>query len=188
MSAGADQRNLPRRSNKTIEETWRLWEQLDALNHKMLEQGHFGDISDAVPIGGQVMGPILIDPGSLAFDAPEKYGYKLLYKDLEAYIQGLSQPAWHQWLNYETQMLDKDAIVDLILQSVEFTIDQREKYGFYGKYEAHYERCRLEADRVIVREMDNLMDLDNPRERQVRIVSMRRNLDELEKTRMTFIS
>lgn len=171
-----------------VQETWRLWEQLDALNHEALEQGHFGDISDAVPIGGQVMGSILIDPGSPAFHAPEKYGYKLLYKDLEAYIHGLSQPAWSQWLNYETRVLDRNAIVDLIHRSVEFTIDQREKYGFYSAYEAHYERCRLEADRVIVQEMENIMNLDNPRERQMRIVSMRRNLDELEKTRMAFIS
>lgn len=171
-----------------VKETWELWEKLDALNHQAMEQGDFGDIDDSVPIGGQVMGPILIDPGSLAFDAPDKHGYKLLYRDLEAYINGLSKPSWQQWLNYETQLLDKHAIVDQVLRSIEFTIDQREKYGFYSAYEAHYERCLLEADRVIGQEMDNLEKLENPREKQARIVAMRRNMDQLEKTRMTFIS
>jgi B12-binding domain/radical SAM domain protein len=169
-----------------VKETWALWAQLDELNHEAAVQGYFGDINDSVPIGGQVLGPIVLDPGSPAFDAPEKYGYKLLYRNLEEYIHGLSQPVWNQWLNYETQLFDRSAIVELILQSIEFTIDQREKYGFYSPPEAHYERSRVEADRVVVHELERIMQLENPRERNFRIVSMRRNLDAMEKQRMTF--
>ncbi len=171
-----------------VKATWELWAQLDALNHEAQAQGRFGDISDSVPIGGQVLGPIVLDPGSPAFDAPEKYGYKLLYPTLEEYIQGLSQPVWNQWLNYETEQFDRSAIVEWIFQSIEFTIDQRERYGFYTPAEAHYERCRVEADRVIVSEMEKIMKLENLRERNSRIISMRRNLDTLEKRRMTFLT
>ncbi len=171
-----------------VKETWDLWAQLEALNHEALSRGDFGDIGDTVPIGGQVLGPILLDPGSPAFDAPEHYGYKLLYPTLEAYIDGMSQPVWHRWLNYETQVFDRSTIVELIFRSIEFTIDQRERYGFYTAPEAHYERCRVEADRVVVAEYEKIMRLDNPREKALRIVSMRRNLDELEKRRMTFLS
>ena len=168
-------------------QTWELWSQLDALNHDAMARGDFGDIADSVPIGGQVLGPIVLDPGSQAFDAPEQFGYRLLYKNLEEYIQGLSQPVWHQGLNYEADRLVRRAIVELIHKSIEFTIDQREKYGFYSPPEAYYERCRVEADRVIVQKTDNLMKLQDPRERHMRIVSMRRNLDALEKQRMTFL-
>lgn len=174
-------------SGQEARQTRELWSRLDALNHEAAQRDDFGDIADSVPIGGQVLGPIVLDPGSKAFDEPEKYGYRLLYKNLEEYIQGLSEPVWHYWLNYETDRLDRRDIVELIHESIEFTIDQREKYGFYSPAEAYYERCRVEADRVIVQEADNLMKLPDPRERRMRIISMRRNLDALEKQRMTFL-
>lgn len=170
-----------------VQETWDLWAELDALNHAAQTQGLFGDIDNTVPIGGQVLGPIVIDPGSPAFDDPEKHGYNLLYKNLEEYITGLSQPTWNHWLNYETKLLDKQAIVELIFQSTEFTINQREHYGFFSAPEAHYERCKVEADRVIVAEIDKILKLENRREQQARIITIRKNLDQLEKTRMTFL-
>jgi radical SAM superfamily enzyme YgiQ (UPF0313 family) len=166
-------------TKENVRETWDLWAELNELDRKAHAQGYFGDIDDTVPIGGPILGPILLDPGSRAFDFPEKHGYKLLYNNLEAYIEGLSQPSWHQWLNYETELLDKNAIVELILQSIEFTIDQRETYGFYNSSEANYERARVEADRVIAKEVDHIMKVENQKERRIRIIALRRNLDSL---------
>jgi B12-binding domain/radical SAM domain protein len=170
-----------------MHETWDLWAQLDALNQEALEKGDFHDIEENVAIGGQVMGPILIDPGSRAFDHPEACGYKLLYKNLEEYVEALSQPSWHQWLNYGTELLDKRTIVDMIQQSTDFVIDQREITGFFGTAEAHYERCRLEADRVIIEAIDETMNLPDPRQREARVIAIRRTLDNLEKTRMNLL-
>jgi B12-binding domain/radical SAM domain protein len=161
-----------------VKETWDLCEQLSTLDRHALEQGWFADIRDTVPIGWPILGPILIDPGSKAFDAPEKHGYKLLYPNLEAYIQGLSRPSWHQWMNYETRLLNKDAIVDLILQSMEFIIDHKAKYGFYTSMEAvNYDRNRLEADRFVLQEVDKLMRIEDRQERELRLAAIRRNLD-----------
>ncbi len=174
-------------TEQEVKKTWKLWAELDMMNHEAMARGDFGDIVNTVPIGGQVLGPIVLDPGSQAFDSPEQFGYKLLYKNLEDYIHGLSQPVWDQWLNYETEHLDRDAIVDIIHKSIEFTIDQREKHGFFSPPEAYYERCRVEADRVIIQETKNLMKIKDTREREMRIISMRRNLDNLEKQRMSFL-
>lgn len=174
-------------TRENIKETWDLWARLDELNQESVMQGFFGGDTDGFHSFGQVLGPIVLDPGSLAFDEPETHGYKLLYHNLEEYVQGLSQPYWHHWLNYETPLLDRNAIAELILQSVEFTIDQREKYGFYSQPRAYYERCRVEADRVIAREAEKIIQLEDPREREIRAVNMRRNLDALEKQRMTFL-
>jgi len=167
-------------------ETWRLWAELDALNQEAAARGEFGDIEESVAIGGQVLGPIVLDPGSQAFDEPETHGYRLLYRDLEAYVEGLSQPSWDQWLNCETATLDRTAIVEMIQRSIAFTIDQRELHGFYGGAEAYYERCRLEADRVILEELAKARTLADPREIARRAIAMRLNLDELEKRRMVF--
>jgi B12-binding domain/radical SAM domain protein len=170
-----------------MQETWEFWARLDQMDHEARSKGYFGDIEENVPIGGQILGPIVLDPGSQAFDTPEKYGFKLLYKNFEEYLEGLSQPSWHQWLNYETELRNKDSILEMILQSTEFTIDQREKHGFFGPQEAYYERCCVEAERVIVKELDRIKNLDNAKERDSRTIAIRRNLDELEKRRMVFL-
>lgn len=174
-------------SEKEMQETWDLWAKLDQMDHEARLRGHYGDIDENVPIGGQILGPIVLDPGSMAFDSPEKHGFKLLYKTFEEYLNGLSQPSWHQWMNYETELYDKESIFEMIFQSTEFTIDQREKYGFFSSQEAYYERCKVEADRVIVKELDNIMNLENPGEREARIVAIRKNLDRLERQRMVFL-
>ncbi len=166
-----------------IRETWRIWEQLNELDRKAVEQGRFDDIYGTVPIGGPILGPIVLDPGSRAFDDPEKYGYKLRYQNLEEYIEGLSRPSWDQWLNYETKLLDRNAILELIYQSLEFTIDQKEMFGFYSESQAGFERVLLEMDRAIVQEMDRLLRIENLREREYRIISIRNNLEHFLATR-----
>ncbi len=53
-----------------------------------------------------------LDPGSRVFEAPEKYGYRLLYHTLEEHRQALLSPSWKYMLNYETQWLSRDEIVN----------------------------------------------------------------------------
>ncbi len=173
-------------TEREMEETWKLWSELDRLDYESHMKGCFGDIDGSVPIGGQILGPIVLDPGSQAFDNPEKYGFKLLHKNFEEYHQALSKASWHQWLNYETTLKDKESIQSMIFDSVEFTIDQREKYGFFGAQEAYFERCKVEADRVIIKELDRIEEIDDQKEKHFRTVMMRRNLDDLEKRRMVF--
>ena len=174
-------------TDEHMKKTWDIWSQLDELDNQAFAKGKFGYTNDSVPIGGQILGPIVLDPGSRAFDDPKKYGYNLLYNNLEEYVKWLSEPSWHQWLNYETELKDKNGIIEMIHQSVDFTIDQREKYGFYSQPEAYYEKCRVEADRVTIREIDKLKDIESAKERNMRVVMMRKNLDELEKRRMVFL-
>ena len=169
-----------------MKETWELWKKLDKMDHEALKEGLFGGVESSVPIGGQILGPIVLDPGSKAFDDPEQYGYRLLYKNLEEYIEWLSKPSWHQWLNYETIAADRNTIVEMIHRSMEFTIDQREKYRFYNRQEAYFERCIIEADRVVVNNIDRIMDIKDPDERNRKIIMIRKNLDEMLKRGMVF--
>jgi hypothetical protein len=108
----------------------------------------------------------VLDPGSPAFDQPQKYGYKLLFKDLEATIKGFSQPSWHQWLNYETEVLSKEAITGLIFRSTAFAIEERAEYGFYDQAQAEGARLRLKADITAANEVDRLMKVQDPAERE----------------------
>jgi hypothetical protein len=56
------------------------------------------------------MAPFL-DPGSRAFENPEKFGYKLLCKTLKEHIQAITMPSWKYILNYESDYISKDELV-----------------------------------------------------------------------------
>lgn len=150
---------------ENVKETWDLWNRMTDMDMKALVGG-----------GGPIAGPIVLDPGSLAFDQPQKYGYKLLYKNLEEYIKGLSHPSWHHWLNYETEQLDKNALVDLILSTVEFSIDQREKSGVFDENQAASERLRAGTDRVTVKEIDQIMLIKRKTEREAALTALKTKL------------
>jgi B12-binding domain/radical SAM domain protein len=164
-------------TRETVTKTWELWDRISSLEQIMNTRGRALGLGDSVPLGGPILGPIVLDPGSLAFDFPEKYGYKLLYKTLEEYIRGLSGPSWHHWLNYETSLLKKEEIIEIILQSTAFSIEQREACGFYNHIQADAERRRLRGDIIALKEVDRIMGLPDPAERESRLKDLRTKLD-----------
>ncbi|MCJ7662866.1 MAG: radical SAM protein, partial [Desulfobacterales bacterium] len=52
-----------------------------------------------------------LDPGSMVFEQPEKFGYRLLFRTLEEHRRALEGPSWKYFLNYETQWMTRDDIV-----------------------------------------------------------------------------
>jgi B12-binding domain/radical SAM domain protein len=52
-----------------------------------------------------------LDPGSMVFEHPEQFGYRLLFRTLEEHRQALEGPSWKYFLNYETQWMTRDDIV-----------------------------------------------------------------------------
>jgi len=164
-------------TQETIRETWELWEQLCSLDQAALIKGSFGGIECRLPIGGPIIGPIILEPGSLACDFPVRYGYKAIFGNLEEYIEVLSAPSWHQWINYETNLLKRDALIELIFESIQYSIHQREKYGLYDKFRATVERFQAQADMIAVAEVDRIMNLQDRAERESRLKSLRDALD-----------
>lgn len=53
-----------------------------------------------------------LDPGSLAFESPKEYGYRLFCRTLEEHRKALLLPTWKQTLNYETDLMDRGTIVE----------------------------------------------------------------------------
>ncbi|OGP55613.1 MAG: hypothetical protein A2Y65_00405 [Deltaproteobacteria bacterium RBG_13_52_11] len=52
-----------------------------------------------------------LDPGSMAFEQPVRFGYRLLFRTLEEHRQALEGPSWKYFLNYETRWMTRDEIV-----------------------------------------------------------------------------
>ncbi len=164
-------------TQETTRETWELCDKLYTLDQAALQRRSFDDTERSMLGAGPIIGPIHLDPGSLAFDFPERYGYHVLFGNLEEYRQALSAPSWHQWRNYETNLLNKDAILQLLFESIDYSINGREKYGFWDASHAAIERAQAQADRITVEEVDRVMGLQDSAERKARLQSMRASLD-----------
>jgi B12-binding domain/radical SAM domain protein len=53
-----------------------------------------------------------LDPGGIAFENPEKVGFRLFASSLEDHMKLAMMPSWKYTLNYETRWLTRSAIVD----------------------------------------------------------------------------
>jgi len=74
------------------------------------------------------MGPFL-DPGSHGFEHPEKYGYRLFAKTLEEHRRLLLQSTWGEILNYETEWMSRDEMVEVTYDAAEALNAMKLRYG-----------------------------------------------------------
>lgn len=74
------------------------------------------------------MGPFL-DPGSHGFEHPEKYGYRMFAKTLEEHRQLLLRPTWGQILNYETEWMSREEMVEVTYDAAEALNSMKLRYG-----------------------------------------------------------
>ncbi len=165
-------------TQETMKETWELWDRICSLNKITINRGGVGDIGRCVLTDGPIMGPIIIEPGSLSFDFPGKYGYKVLYDTLEKYIEAQNKPSWHQWQNYETEELVGDGLTELTHGAVEgFILNRKETSELYSEEQAILDYLRAVADRIAVDEVNRIMQIENEVEKEDRLKSLNIALD-----------
>jgi radical SAM superfamily enzyme YgiQ (UPF0313 family) len=155
---------------KTVKETWKVWEQICVMN----ENG-----KGKSPIH-HAFGPmILLDPGSPAFDYPANYGYRLRFSNLEEYVEGMSLLSWHQWISYETKYLNRESIAKLIIDSIEYSINLREKFGLFNGHEASSRKLRsVTINKMVMDIVDQAMSIEDEEERLEALSSFKKELDE----------
>jgi radical SAM superfamily enzyme YgiQ (UPF0313 family) len=161
-------------NQNSIQETWALFDQLFSLEQLLMIKGSDVVFNSGIPLGGPIVGPIMLDPGSLAYDFPNQYGYKLLYRNLEQYVQGLSEPSWHQWINYETDTLNKAELVRVILESAAYGIELRQVCGFSPGSQTDIERLRLKLDIEAVNGVNIIMTLKETEKRELALESLKK--------------
>jgi B12-binding domain/radical SAM domain protein len=101
------------------------------------------------------MGPFS-DPGSRAFENPERFGYRLFARTLEEHRRLLTQPSWEHILNYETLWMTRAQLVDATYDAAERLNELKMRHGRISRSrgrtvarrirEARALRARLEAE------------------------------------------
>ncbi len=100
-----------------------------------------------------------LDPGSAAFEAPERFGYRLLYRTLEEHRQALMAPSWKYILNYETEWMTRDEIVSSTYDAGKRLNRLKAEYGLVNQKTAASVEKRIEDAVQVMKEIDQVMAL-----------------------------
>ncbi|ADG81126.1 TIGR04190 family B12-binding domain/radical SAM domain protein [Thermincola potens] len=114
-----------------------------------------------------------LDPGCLAFENPEKYGYRQFYKTLEEHRQGLTMPSWKYILSYETDSMTRDEIVEATYEAALRLNELKKEYNLIEEQLYRQIDYRIRTARDIIREIDQIMTLSDEKEKKLKLNEIR---------------
>ena len=98
-----------------------------------------------------------LDPASLAFENPERYGYRLLIRSLEEHRQALVAPSWKYTLNYETEWMTREEIVASAYEALLRLNRLKARHGSISKGLAEEAAQRLYTALELLHQIDNIV-------------------------------
>ncbi|MGC8562958.1 MAG: TIGR04190 family B12-binding domain/radical SAM domain protein [Thermoplasmata archaeon] len=91
-----------------------------------------------------------LDPGSKSFETPSQ-GYKLRFKTLLEHYDALDKGrTWEDYLNYETNWMDRKTIVETTYDAIDMLLKEKEELGYIEKEEYEKSHHVLETSRLAV--------------------------------------
>jgi B12-binding domain/radical SAM domain protein len=110
-----------------------------------------------------------LDPGSPVFENPERYGYRFFARTLEEHRQALVQPSWKYVLNYETDWMNRDQIVDSTYEAGLRLNRLKAQYGLVDAAQAERTEKRILRARRLIAQVDDIVSIQDP-ERQAKLL------------------
>jgi B12-binding domain/radical SAM domain protein len=98
-----------------------------------------------------------LDPGSLAYEQPERFGYVRHAFTLEDHRRLLLRPTWKHILSYETRWMDRDALADVTYEAG-FRLNRLKRdVGLVSAAKAAETEARIGQARALMAEIEALM-------------------------------
>ena len=99
-----------------------------------------------------------IDPGSAVWEQPEAHGYRLFARTLGEHRELMdSAITWKQFLNYETDWMSRDEIVDSTYEAALRLNDLKRKYGLISRNNAALVEKNARTSREQLKRIDALI-------------------------------
>ncbi len=98
-----------------------------------------------------------LDPGSLAFEEPERHGYRVLFRSLEEHRQAVLEPSWKYTLNYETQWMSRQDIVETSYEAGRRLNRLKAKHGLISQGVAEATEERIDSALEMLHRIDEIV-------------------------------
>jgi B12-binding domain/radical SAM domain protein len=157
---------LPRQTTQSVLET------VEYCAHLLTR---FGD-GRLVPF----IGPLapFVDPGSLFYEQPERYGYRIFYHTLEEHRRALLAPTWKQVLNYETRWMSRDEIVGVTYEAGRRLNALKARCGLVSPRVAAETEERIGRASALMAQIDRLIERCTPEELERELAALKPQIDQ----------
>lgn len=120
-----------------------------------------------------------LDPGSLAFENPDAYGYIKSCHSLEEHRQALLAPSWKYVLNYETRWMNRSQLVDVTYEAGLRLNRIKAEYGQASSEQAQLTEERIRRAIGLMARIDDLVASTPTEALEKRLLSLRPEIEEV---------
>lgn len=118
-----------------------------------------------------------LDPGSRAFEEPDRFGYRLFARTLEDHRARLASPGWKYVLSYETVWMTRDVIVDTSYDAADRLNRARMDAGQITEPEMVERVQRTDLARRMAREVDRILAIPDDDARMTELENLKEEAD-----------
>ena len=119
-----------------------------------------------------------LDPGSPAFEDPDRFGYRLRCRTLEDHRQALLAPTWKHILSYETEWMDRDTIASTTYEAGRRLNRLKARYGIVSPERAAETDERIERALALMSRIDRLLASGTPRTLDRELMALKDQIDQ----------
>lgn len=120
-----------------------------------------------------------LDPGSLAFEFPDKFGYKKFCHTLEDHRQALTKPSWKHILSFETDAMTRDEIVRSTYDAALRLNKLKYEYNLIEKELFEQIEFRIKSAQEVMDDMDEILELKDESLKQKRLQELKVKVENL---------
>lgn len=126
------------------------------------------------------IGPLapFVDPGSLFYEQPEKYGYHIRYRTLEEHRQALLAPTWKHILNYETRWMSRDELAQATYEAGRRLNALKARFGLISSRMAAETEQRIDRAVALMAQIDRLVESCTPEELERELAALKPLIDQ----------
>lgn len=110
-----------------------------------------------------------LDPGSLGFEQPERYGYRVLFRTLNEHRQALLSPNWKYSLNYDTEWMSRHQIAETAYEAILRLNQVKTKHGVISRQMAEVSEERIKAASEMMHRIDEILSAEDCQEQLLRL-------------------
>jgi len=120
-----------------------------------------------------------LDPGSMAFEKSERYGYRKFCHTLEDHRQALLAPSWKYVLSYETRWMNRSQLVDCTYEAGLRLNRLKAEFGQISFDRAQLTEERIQLAIALMKRIDRLVETTAPAELEQRLLPLRGEIEEV---------
>jgi B12-binding domain/radical SAM domain protein len=119
-----------------------------------------------------------LDPGSRAYEQPDRFGYIRHASTLADHRELLLQPTWRDILSYETHWMDRQSIVDVTYEAGYRLNRLKREAGLVSTAMAEETESRIQAARGLMQEIDHLVATKSVEELDAALMVLKPRIDQ----------